>query len=346
MQLFETFYQAVTQCGGFMKKYMLLFFFSLTLFPFCASAQEKIIFVIESYHAEYPWDISYKEGLREVMGSGCRFVCFQMDTKRLPESEYERMAEQAWKKYQEIKPDLVILGDDNALRYLAPKFGNTDTPVVYLGINRNPKDYGVSEKKNITGVLERPLLNRSIASIQKSLRPEPGKILVLFDSSETSEAAVAESFKGRTTLPINNMMVQLKLIGKLDEWKNTVLNAKAEGFDAIIIGLYHTVTDEKNKYVSDKTLLKWTVENTPVPPFGFWDFSVGADKTVGGFVLFGKAQGEAAGKIALKILSGKSPQEIRPVIAEMGKFLFSRSQLKKWGLTLPNEIASAADYVE
>ncbi len=329
-----------------MKKYAMLFFLSFIFFPFCASAQEKIVLVIESYHAEYPWDVSYKEGLSEVMGAACRFVYFQMDTKRLPESEYERMAEQAWKKYQKIKPDMVILGDDNALRYLAPRFGSTDTPVVYLGINGNPKAYDASEKKNITGVLERPLLNHSIHSVQKILRPEPEKILVLFDSGETSKIAVAESFKGRTTLPVNNMMVQLKLIGKLDEWKKTVLNAKAEGFDALFIGLYHTVTDEKGANVSDQTLLKWTVENTPVPPFGFWDFSIGTDKAAGGFVLFGKAQGEAAGKIALKIFSGKSPQEIRPVIADMGRFLFSRSQLKKWGLTLPNDIASKADYVE
>ncbi len=329
-----------------MKKYAMLFFLSLIFFPFCASAQQKTVLVIESYHAEYPWDISYKEGLSEVMGSVCRFVYFQMDTKRLPESEHEKMAEQAWKKYQEIKPDLVILGDDNALRYLAPKLGSTDMPTVYLGINSNPKDYDASEKKNITGVLERPLFNLSTGSIQKILSPKPEKILLLFDSGETSEAAVAESFKGRTTLPIHNMMVQLKLIGKFEEWKQTVVNAKAEGFDAIVIGLYHTVTDEKGAHVPDQTLLKWTVENTPVPPFGFWDFSVGADKTIGGFVLFGKAQGEAAGKIALKIFSGKSPQEIRPVIADMGKFLFSRSQLKKWGLRLPNEIASAADYVE
>lgn len=329
-----------------MKKYVLLFFFSLAFFPFCVSAQEKVVLVIESYHAEYPWDVSYKEGLNEVMGSSCRFVYFQMDTKRLPESEHEKMAEQAWKKYQKIKPDMVILGDDNALRYLAPKFGGTDTPVVYLGINGNPKKYDASEKKNITGVLERPLLNQSIYSVQKILDPKPEKILLLFDSGETSQAAVAESFKGRTTLPVSNMTVQLKLIAKFEEWKQTVLNAKTEGFGAIFVGLYHTVTDKEGAHVSDRTLMKWTVENTPVPPFGFWDFSVGADKTIGGFVLFGKAQGEAAGKIALKIFSGKSPQEIRPVIADMGKFLFSKSQLKKWGLTLPDDIASKADYVE
>jgi hypothetical protein len=88
------------------------------------------------------------------------------------------------------------------------------------------------------------------------------------------------------------------------------------------------------------------VENIPVPPFGFWDFSVGPDKTVGGFVLFGRSQGEAAGKIALKILSGKSPDNIRPVVGDMGRFLFSKSQLKKWGLSLPDDIAKVAEYVE
>jgi len=65
-----------------------------------------------------------------------------------------------------------------------------------------------------------------------------------------------------------------------------------------------TLTDKEGKHADAEALLKWTVKNTPVPPFAFWDFTVGPDKAIGGFVLFGKTHGEAAGKMALKILSG------------------------------------------
>lgn len=330
-----------------MKNQLAIILILFMMFSLPAFAGDNTVFVIESYHAEYPWDASYKQGLTETLGSKYNLVFFEMDTKRLPASEYERMAGLAWEKYKKISPALVILGDDNAVKYLAPKFAETDTPVVYLGLNRNPRDYGAHTANNITGVLERPLLRRSIASLKTIITPSPKKILVLFDNGTTSQASVAGSFKGRTTLPIHEIMVQLKMIGQLDEWKNTVMNLKTDGFDAVVIGLYHTITDAQEKHVEAETLLKWTIENTPVPPFGFWDFTVGADKTVGGFVLFGKTQGEAAGKIALKILEGKRPpSKIKPRIPEMGRFLFSRSQLKKWKLTLPADIASKAEYVE
>jgi len=34
------------------------------------------------------------------------------------------------------------------------------------------------------------------------------------------------------------------------------------------------------------------------------------------------------------------------VVAERGQLLFSRSQLKKWGLTLPDKIASKAKFTD
>jgi ABC-type uncharacterized transport system substrate-binding protein len=329
-----------------MKKTLMLLILLFCFSPY-AFSEEKNIFVIESYHAGYPWDISYKKGLESVIGDKYRLVYFEMDTKRVPQSEYEKKAEEAWQQYAKVKPVLVILGDDNALKYLAPKFANTGTPVVYLGINRNPKDYGAYGLKNMTGVLERPLFNQSVAFLKKIIQPSPKKILVLFDSGTTSQSSVAEAFKGHTTLPVYNITVQLKLIGNVEEWKKTVLNAKKDGFDAAVIGLYHTLTDDQGSHTDSEELLKWTVANSPVPPFGFWDFSVGSDKTIGGFVLFGKSQGEAAGKIALKILAdGKSPDKIRPVLGDMGRFLFSKSQLKKWGLSLPDDIAKAAEYTD
>ena len=329
-----------------MRKFFHPILLILLIVPLISFAQEKTVLLIESYHAEYPWDASYKIGLQDVLSDQYPLVCFEMDTKRLPKSEHKKSAQMAWDKYTKVRPALVILGDDNALKYLAPKFLETNTSVVYLGINRNPGDYGIPPKANITGVLERPLLKRSVASLKTILQPSPQKILLLFDDGTTSQSSVAEAFKGRTTLPVHGIMVQLRRIGKLDIWKKTVLDTKKQGFDAIVIGLYHTLTDKEGKHADAEELLKWTVQNTPVPPFAFWDFTVGPDKAIGGFVLFGKTQGEAAEKMAMKILSGTPPGKIRPRIPEMGRFLFSKSQLKKWGLSLPSDVAAKAAYTE
>jgi len=93
--------------------------------------------------------------------------------------------------------------------------------------------------------------------------------------------------------------------------------------------------------------VRWTSRNTPVPPFGFWDFSVGSDRTIGGLVLYGREQGKAAASLVQKILSeGMSPAALGPITAEKGNLLFSRKQLQKFKLSLPPELAKEARYVD
>ncbi len=159
-----------------------------------ADAAEKTILLIESYHADYPWDVSYKSGLQEVLQSKYTLKHFEMNTKRLPTSQHREMAELAWKKYQELKPDLVIIGDDAGLSHLGPRFAETTTPVVYLGINNNPRNYFTHAPDNITGILERPIFKRSILSI-KSLLPRAKNVLVLFDTDVTSQIVRKEAFQ-------------------------------------------------------------------------------------------------------------------------------------------------------
>lgn len=318
--------------------------FTLYFYVF-KKANDKIL-IVESYHEEYDWDRSYKEGIKEKLGNDYELISFQMDTKRVPESQYENKANEAFEIFRSIKPALVILGDDNALKYLGPKLADTSVPVVYLGINRNPQDYLTNGTLNFTGVLERPLLKRSVYTLTRILGPQMKKVLVLFDSGTTSKASIEHVFKGRTQVELSGIIVDLKLIGNWDVWKETVVDARKNGYDALFVGLYHTIFDQTGKHVNANNVLNWTNENTPVPHFGFWDFSVGQDKTIGGLVLYGKQQGLAAGEIALRILAfDKKPNDIIPKIAERGRYLFSKNQLEKYQLQLPGDLIAEANYI-
>lgn len=322
-----------------MKKTLFLLLLSFSIL----FGQNKLL-LIESYHSEYDWDKSYIEGLTTVLGSKYELVKFQMDTKRVPKSDFAKKADEAWKKYEELKPDLVFLGDDNAAKFLGEKFSKTTTPVVYLGVNNNPRAYNIHNSKNITGVLERPLLKRSLASISEILKKDSPKILVLFDNGSTSEVTFQEVFKGKKKSKIGKAEVIIETIGNYDEWKKVVSTTKDKGFDCTVVGLYHTLTDGSGKNIDANEVLKWTSSNTTVPVFGFWDFSVGATKTAGGFVLFGKVQGEIAAKLALKILGGTSPNKLKPVTPENGRYLFSKKQLSKWNLSLPSGIEKGSEF--
>ncbi len=315
------------------------------LFFGSAPGAEKKIYVIESYHAEYPWDASYKKGLEETLGGKYKLSYFEMDTKRLPKDQHQKMADQAWEKYLAEKPELVVIGDDAGLKLLGPKFAETQTPVVYLGINNNPRNYFTALPPNITGVLERPLLRRSIADIKKII-PNTKNVLVLFDSDITSQITKKEVFEDKDSVSISDIKVDIKLIGDWQTWQDTVAACKGK-YDACVVGLYQTIKDAEGKPVNAEEVIGWTSKNIPIPPFAFWDFAIGKDKTIGGLVLFGKEMGVLAGGLVLKIIEeGKPIKEMPPIMNDQGLRVYSKTQLAKWNITLPENIVAGASMVE
>jgi len=317
----------------------------IIIFAATVATAAPSILVIESYESGNPWDRSYLDALQTELGGQFDLKTFEMDTKRLPASTHSAQTEKAWQIYRQTSPQLVILGDDNALKYLGPRLLDSKVPVVYLGINNNPEDY-VPTGHNLTGILERPLFEFCLHTIGQVVQPTPKRVLVLFDNGTTSRAAVAEAFKNNTTQLISNILVELKLIGDWDDWQQTVKDAQRQGFDAIVVGLYHTLVDQQGRNVPAAQVLQWTSANSPLPPFTFWDFSVGSEKTIGGFVLSGLEQGKAAAGVVRKILAGTAPEDIPPTVGKNGKFVFSRHQLRKWNLTVPEQISGKAQWMD
>lgn len=310
--------------------------FVLTLLHAPAQASRPSVLVINSYHATYPWVQSHNAALKRDLEERADLHFFYMDTKRLPIKLHPVMADQAMQYYEETKPDLVVLTDDNALKMLGRRITTLGTPVVYLGINDNPRSY-FGGAIRATGVLERPLLKRSIVFIKELLRGNLDKCLVLFDSGSTARAILNTVFKGEDSLDFAQMSVDLQLTTTFYQWKTHVLASKEDGYQAIILGLYQTIVDEEGHHVSDEEVARWTSQNSPVPVFAFWDFTVGKDMAIGGLVLAGEPQGREAAKLVNRILDGASPLAVQPVTAEHGRFVFSRSELKRWGLALPDD---------
>ncbi|WP_108651798.1 ABC transporter substrate-binding protein [Dongshaea marina] len=316
-------------------------------FPGFSYAKSSKVLVIESYHAEYPWSQSYREGLESTLGPDYQLEYFEMDTKRLPQKQHLRKAEAAWESFLKTKPDLVVLADDNATRYLGPILALQSIPVVYLGLNNNPRDYSVYGAKNITGVLERPLIKRAIASAGSIFTPRPRQALLLLDNSKTSLAIFQDLAQGNPSPTFSQIRVDIRLVGEWNSWKQLVLESKKNNYDLLFVGLYHTLLDQNNRHIPAGEVLRWTSEHTPIPPLGLWEFSVGKDKTIGGLVLYGKEQGVEAARLIQQILNqGGSPGQIRPVTAQKGHFLFSKTQLTKWHVKLPDKIEKKSNWVE
>ena len=135
-----------------MRTSLLLLLLSTLSLPLWAAN----ILVISSYHPEYLWDQSYNKGLLDGLQGEHKITHFYMDTTRHPREKFDEIAQQAIAFYLKSKPDLVVLGDDNAINYLANEIASLGTPVVFLGMNENPRLKGFVGHPKITGVLERP----------------------------------------------------------------------------------------------------------------------------------------------------------------------------------------------
>lgn len=179
---------------------------------FCAPAfsQGKKILVIESYHESFLWDQAYRTALKRELGNQYTFEFFAMNTKRLPESMHAEMAQVALQRAKEAQPDLIVLGDDAAIKFLALPLDQLAIPIVFLGLNNSPRAYGLEKTKNIRGVVERPVLRRSLAMIRQ-VKPDVSKILVLFDDDLTSRILYEEIFLGNKRLDLLGIQVDVVL---------------------------------------------------------------------------------------------------------------------------------------
>lgn len=303
-----------------------------------AASSVIIISIVHSYHKEYAWEQSLTSGLLDTLPQTAALDHFYLDTKRLEKSRHADQAEKALQHLSTKAPDLIILCDDNAAKYLGPSLKNGSIPVIYVGLNRNPRDYGLFPADNMTGILERPLLKRSLHSMCRLVNTEDTKVLILFDSDSTSDAVLHEAFKGETQFNLGKVRVEIKQFELLEEWQNALLESRSNGFDTVYIGLYHTLRTRAGEHVPDDEVIAWANTHAPLPIFAFWDFAVGKGKTIGGHVLNGRDQGLAGGLIAAEVLAGTPPAQIPPRTAKEGGYQFSMHELNRFGIKLPPKI--------
>ena len=173
-----------------------------------------------------------------------------------------------------------------------------------------------------------------------------GKALVLFDASEVSRTAIEDEFTTPDEQRVGQTRVNNQQIDDYRRWQEVVLASRQNGYEAIFLGLYHTLTDEQGLHVSEQQVLAWTSANSPVPLFGFWEFAVGPHRTIGGLVLDGHTQGEKAAELANAILAGTAPQALSPRAALRGEYLFSKSELARWQLEAPSRWQGRVIYVD
>ena len=337
-----------------------------------ASPAKKRIYIVSSYHRDYLWSKSTQKGVNAAMRAvgyldndaqalqlvqtdqveSSKAVVRKdwMDTKR--KDSRTDMAAATARVTAAIKafgPDLVMLGDDNAAKYIGGQLLDSKVPVVFWGINGLPLKYGLvdnmdSPGRNVTGVWQSGYHKESL-DLLKRLVPQAKTFAILACDSESSRPNVKmiEQLAQRGSLPLK--LVDKVLTNSLEEFKSRAL-ALSKQVDAFFVLNHDTLRDAKGNHVDMLEVGRWYLQNIRIPEASHEDQFV-----LEGMLLTandsGYNQGHLAFEMAHGILEkGLSPARMAVRTPERGPYLVNRNRAKALGIKLEDAMYLIDEVVE
>lgn len=310
----------------------------------CAKIESNYkIIVVHSYHKQYAWTSIISRGIKRTLEAypNIELETVYLDTKRNTSEKWKNTQGKRVRKVINLwKPDVLIAVDDNAQQYVAKYYLNKAKPaIVFCGVNNNPKDYGYIEKDNVTGMVEKLFLNKTIRLFQK-INPKAKNFAVMTDDSITSTGALKHM---RAEVAESNINIVAYAQPKtFSDWKTTAKELSKKT-DAIIVYTYHTVkNDEGTAVIDSKKIIKWMRHNINTPVLGLLSFSVD-DGVMGGVFEATIEHGENSAKMALDILKGQDVKQMPFLEASKSVSAFNISQIKERGFLVDQSLETEID---
>jgi hypothetical protein len=303
------------------------------LFVTQAAAQgagKKVLFV-NSYHEGYEWSDGEEKGAKLVLepaGVSLRF--FRMDTKRNPDPKAQKEAAlEAKALIESMRPDVVIVADDNATEeVLAAFYRNAKTPFVFCGVNWEASKYGLPYS-NATGMLEVALIKELVENLRDYARG--GRVGMLAADTE-SQRADGKSFAG-----ILGPLAREVYVTTFAEWKEEFVRMQRE-VDIFIVGNPAGI-----KEWDAAAAAAWAFTNSKVPSGTIHEFLM--PFAMLGMTKVATEQGVWAGKAALDIMRGKSPEAIPIARNREAKLKINVKLAGKAGVVFKPTLARNAEVV-
>lgn len=304
----------------------------------------KILHVM-SYHTPWRWTEGQLQGFKDGLGDlAAEYKVFEMDSKRTntPEAK-ERKGREARELIESWKPDLLYTTDDDAQEYVARHYVDSPLPIVFSGVNKDPKTYGFSGSRNVSGVLEHEHFIESVRLL-RAMAPHVRRIAVVLDDAPMWEPVVARMRAGLRRDP-ELAIVAWDVIPTFDEYKRRI-EAYAGIADAIaLIGIFH-FKDAAGRNVPYQDVLRWTAENSALPDLGFWIDRVHFG-TLAAVTVSEREQGLAAGRVARAILGeGKTPSSIPMKPTVKGIPVINLARAARLGIKVKSGVLLSAEVIE
>ncbi len=323
-----------------------------------AEGSKKRIVIVSSYHKEYLWsqdtnegvvaallDLGYLDHKRQgekytrnhyIESSKAVIKKLWMNTKRMnSKNEIKQTIARIVKEIDEFRPDLILLGDDNATNYIGNQYIDTEIPLVFWGVNGNPLKYDLVDSlerpgHNVTGVYQAGYLKEGVVWLKK-LVPGINTLAVLSDDSPTGRAKAKEldRLARRGQLPVE--LVETVVTNSLETWKQKALELQ-EKVDAFFILNHNTLKDADGKPVDQLEIGAWYLRHIKKPDVGHEKQFV-VEGVLCAVDDSGFKQGYEAVKVAHRILEKSENPAVIPVYApDRGPFVVNLERAEMLGI--------------
>ena len=336
------------------------------------ASEKKKILVVSSYHKEYLWSRSTQQGLvasllkyryLDTAQQGDAFTRTDyvesskavirkewMDTKRSNgQTAIAAATQRIMNVLRDFRPDLVMLGDDNAVHYIGNQLLDTAIPVVFWGVNGLPLKYGLVDNMdrpghNVTGVWQQGYPKESLELLH-TLVPAAKTFAILACESDISRPSIKQLqvLAREDQLPLR--LVDTVTTNSFEEFKKRSLEL-AKKVDAFFVLNHDTMKDRHGNHVDMLTAGKWYLENIKKPEASPVDQFV-----LEGMLLtandYGYNQSYLAFEMAFDILEqGLNPGRMRPRTPARGPLMVNTKRADMLGIPLNGEMRKAVQLID
>ena len=300
------------------------------VFPVTSFAQSRTsVLILHSYHKS-DWTDALLRGMHSVLDSQSNvdFYVEYMDTKRICTPEYLELLQRGYAlKYATTTFNVILTTDDNAFQFALQRQADLfhGAPLVFCGVNWFD-DAMIETHPAVTGVLELGDFADTLALAFK-VRPNARTVYVICDRSETGINNREELLRAlKTRYP----HVQVVL---LDQLRIGELARKLHFLERDAFAFFVSFWQDGDRTPVSPETLEIVFRGSSVPVFGRSEWMVGRG-LVGGKCVSGFHQGEAAARLAARILAGNQAAD-QPIIRNSpNKFMFDYVELKKHEIPL------------
>lgn len=294
----------------------------------------KNVLVLHSYDESLEWTNDVSSGIKSIFYNNRQKINLYfnyMDMKKNYDNKYLDSFNKFLKdKYKNLKFDLIICVDNDALEYLRmhSKEIFPKVPVIFTGINFQEVSLLNLDRNIFKGVIEEIQVKDTI-DVMIRLHSNLKNIKVFSSStlsgklSSNAVQKIKYLYKGKLDFEFLEDFTIEKFLDKCD---------KSDKTTAILL-MIDPLRDENNNPVYINEYEDSIKKNMEIPMYTFWNFSIGHG-IVGGKMSSGFDQGKTAALIALKYLKDNRFEDIPFISYCTNKYIFDYNFLTKFNIDM------------